>query len=206
MYSFRRCPYAMRARLAVLASGEGVSLREVVLRDKPRAMLEASPKGTVPVLVTGSEVLEESLDIMLWALGRADPQGLLTDKKQALSLIAQNDGPFKAALDRYKYPDRFDGADPEAAFGAALEVLTDWEGRLKEGNLMGAAPRLADLALLPFVRQFAHVDRARFEALPLPRLQTWLQRFLASDVFARIMIRPAPWQDGAPGVRFPVAA
>ncbi|MEM9269197.1 MAG: glutathione S-transferase [Pseudomonadota bacterium] len=206
LYSFRRCPYAMRARLALLSSGVGVALREVVLRNKPAEMLAASPKGTVPVLVGDGFVLEESRDIMLWALHQSDPEHLLADLPASERMIARNDGPFKSALDRYKYPNRFGGADPETAFQEASEILGDWEGQLAEGWLLGVRAQLADYALLPFVRQFAHVDKERFDTLPLPRVQAWLGRFLASDRFAQIMIRPDPWEQGAPVLRFPQAA
>ncbi|MEM9269961.1 MAG: glutathione S-transferase N-terminal domain-containing protein [Pseudomonadota bacterium] len=143
LYSFRRCPYAMRARLALLSSGMGVALREVMLRNKPAEMLEASPKGTVPVLVGDGFVLEESRDIMLWALHQSDPEHLLADLPASEHMIARNDGPFKAALDRYKYPNRFEGADPEAAFQEAIEILADWDGQLAGGWLLGGHAQLA---------------------------------------------------------------
>jgi glutathione S-transferase len=198
LYSFRRCPYAMRARMAVLVSGEAVEIREVVLRDKPAAMLAASPKGTVPVLVRpDGAVIAESLDIMRWALGRNDPENWLGGDDVAL--IAGNDGPFKQHLDRYKYPDRH-GSDPLHHRTAALEWLAGLDERLaRAAQLCGAKRALADIALFPFVRQFAAVDRAWFDAQPLPQVQAWLAGHIGSSLFERAMVRFAPWRpDDAP--------
>ena len=195
LYSFRRCPYAMRARLALLASGTGVELREVKLSDKPDHLLEISPKGTVPVLVLeDGEVIEESLDIMHWALARSDPYGWL--EGEDADLIARNDGPFKHALDRYKYPDRH-GSDPLEHRADGLAMLRDLEDRLaRHSSLSGDAMGLTDAAIMPFVRQFAMTDRAWFDAQTLPHLRAWLDRHLASDLFARCMVRPKPWKPG----------
>ena len=138
LYSFRRCPYAMRARMAVAVSGVHVELREVVLRDKPPEMLEASPKGTVPVLVLpDGGVLEQSLDIMRWALAHSDPKDWLTHDDQ--NLVLATDGPFKEALDRYKYPHRYDLTDGSAHRDAALMHLGDVRGDVARANsiLMG---------------------------------------------------------------------
>ncbi len=192
LYSFRRCPYAMRARLALAVSATCVELREVRLSAKPQAMLDASPKGTVPVLVLpGGNVIDESLDIMRWALARCDPEGwLLGDDPD---LIATNDGPFKRDLDGYKYPERSGAAAP-AHRESGLAFLRELEGRLADSaQLCGPARGLADAAIMPFVRQFAAVDREWFSALPLPHLQTWLDSHLASSLFETIMLRVAPW-------------
>ncbi|OBX18611.1 glutathione S-transferase [Erythrobacter sp. QSSC1-22B] len=201
LYSFRRCPYAMRARLALAISGTRCELREVRLRDKPPSLLEASSKGTVPVLVLADgTVLEESVDIMRWALARNDPEGWLA--RADADLIASCDGPFKRSLDRYKYAER-DGTDAPAhrAEGAAfLEVL---DARLAGRDQLGGQARgFSDAAILPFVRQFVAVDRAWFDAQPLARLRHWLDRHLASDLFGAIMLRVEPWAAGEPMVWF----
>jgi glutathione S-transferase len=153
LYSFRRCPYAMRARMALLVSGQAVGLREVVLRAKPRALLDASPKGTEPVLVLpDGQVIEQSLDIMLWALRRRDPENWLSGRDAGL--IAANDGPFKHHLDHYKYAGRHDG-DPLPHRAAALGLLEPLEERLAAAPfLCGPARTLTDIAIFPFVRQF----------------------------------------------------
>lgn len=192
LYSFRRCPYAMRARMALAVSGTRCKVREVALSAKPAAMLEASPKGTVPVLVLpGGGVLDESLDIMRWALGRSDPEGWLDRDDPAL--IAANDGPFKHNLDRYKYPDKH-GADPLVRRQQALAFLRDLDARLSRSDqLAGSLRGLADAAIMPFVRQFAAVDRSWFGREQLPRVQVWLDAHLRSDLFALIMAKASPW-------------
>ena len=193
LYSFRRCPYAMRARMALSSSGLEYEHREVVLRDKPPEMLEVSPKGTVPVLLTETgTVIEESLDIMRHALAVKDPEGWLEHDDP--ELVAANDGPFKHHLDRYKYATRYEGADAETHRDAALDYLRTLDARLRQTpQLFGPAMSLADAAIFPFVRQFAHTDRAWFDALDLPGLQAWLAGHLASPRFADIMVKHAPW-------------
>lgn len=210
-YSFRRCPYAMRARLAIAASGLSVELREVVLKNKPAELLAASAKGTVPVLVLpNGQVIDESLDVMLWALGQHDPYAWLEPKNaeaavatmaDMLALIAANDGAFKHSLDRYKYPHRYateqsDGDAPSFAqthrrLGATW--LCALESRLEGGYLFGSRASLADMALLPFTRQFAHTDTAWFAAQPWPCLQAWLAAFEASSLYAGVMGKHTPW-------------
>jgi glutathione S-transferase len=195
LYSFRRCPYAMRARMALLAAGVRFELREVILRDKPMEMLALSPKGTVPVLVLpGGRVIEESLDIMHWALAQHDPLGWLNGSDAAL--IAQNDGAFKYHLDRTKYPDRH-GSDTLAHRAEALRILDGLEARLaRNAYLCGPAQTLSDVALFPFIRQFAAIDAGWFAALPLPRLQDWLARHSTSPLFDAAMIRLPQWRAG----------
>ena len=195
LYSFRRCPYAMRARLALVVAGQACELREVKLSAKPEAMLAASPKGTVPVLVLADgTVIDQSLDILRWALGRNDPEGWL--RQEDAALIAVNDGPFKRDLDGYKYPERHDG-DPLAHRAAGLVFLRQLEERLKEGGqLCGSSRGITDAAILPFVRQFAAVDAAWFAGQPLPRVQAWLAAHLASELFGAIMLRVRPWSLG----------
>jgi glutathione S-transferase len=203
LYSFRRCPYAIRARLALAAAGlqpgRDVELREVTLKAKPPELLAASAKGTVPVLVLpDGVVLAESLAIMRWALAQADPQGWLMgwgSVEHALieTLLAQNDGPFKHHLDRFKYPDRYPGETSAEHRRAALAILREWSARLGGGGwLLGGRPALADWALLPFVRQFRLADPESFDQEPdLEPLQRWLLRFLEDPAFAAVM--DAPW-------------
>lgn len=195
----------MRARLALVSSGSACILREVKLSNKPAEMVAASPKATVPVLILPSaQVIDESLDIMRWALGQSDPEGWLqADATCAETLIEANDGPFKYHLDRYKYPDRYDSDPIEHRF-AGLAILSALDQRLEgQANLCGQAMSLADAAILPFIRQFVQVDRTWFDAQPLPHLQLWLARHLASDLFERIAVRLAPWSPGDPDTLFP---
>ena len=201
LYSFRRCPYAMRARMALLVSGERCILREVVLRNKPADMLAVSPKGTVPVLVLpDGQVIDQSIDIMRWALCRHDPENWLGGDDA--ELIAENDGAFKYHLDRTKYPERL-GSDPSVHREAALEILFRREARLTSNlYLCRNSPALADYATMPFVRQFAAIDRTWFASQALPHLQQWLARLEDGDLFERAMLRLAPWQAGDPPILF----
>lgn len=201
LYSFRRCPYAMRARLAVAISGTRCELREVKLSAKPDAMLAASPKGTVPVLVLpDGTVIDQSIDIMRFVLSGHDPESWLA--RDDRDLIAANDGAFKHDLDRYKYPHRH-GSDPSVHRQNGVEFLCDLEARLaSSGQLSGNARGLTDAAIMPFVRQFASVEPDWFASQPLPHLQAWLSDHLTSDLFAAIMIRPAPWTPGDPPIFF----
>ncbi|NMM79728.1 glutathione S-transferase [Acidovorax sp. SRB_14] len=209
LYSFRRCPYAMRARLALAVSGQACELREVVLRDKPRGLLQASPQGTVPVLVLpDGQVLEHSLDIMLWALQAHDPLHWLNPSvgtlEAMLAQIADCDGPFKQALDRCKYPQRYPGADVAAARAQACAWLAALDAQLAgTGHLFGGHTALADAAIFPFVRQFAGIDAAWWSAQAWPHLQRWLERWVASPLFSQTMDKYGAWKDGTPGVRFP---
>ena len=194
----------MRARLALRVSGLPYELREVALKSKPDELLAASPKGTVPVLVLpGGKVIHESLDIMRWALAQNDPDGWLTQgaSDDMLALIAGNDGEFKHALDRYKYPNRYplESGDDMKAFALAQRLeaagwLQTLEPRLSQGWLFGNRPSVADMATLPFVRQFAHTDAAWFAAESWPMLQTWLARFEASALFEAVMAKQEQWQ------------
>ena len=204
LYSFRRCPYAMRARLALYVSGVRCELREVKLGAKPGSMLAASPKGTVPVLqLPDGIVIDESLDIMRWALSRHDPEQWLDGEDSAL--VAGNDGTFKHHLDRYKYPERH-GEDSATHRAAALVFLRELDARLaRNTQLCGPARSLTDAAILPFVRQFAAVDQTWFDALPLPHLQAWLNGHVTSALFQAIMMRVAPWSAGDLPLQFPFA-
>mgnify|MGYP001166835981 FL=1 len=207
LYSFRRCPYAMRARLALLFAELLVELREIVLKNKPSQMLAISPKGTVPVLqLPEGRVIEESRDIMVWALEHNDKQGLLDAKliKQANDLLDNNDHEFKHWLDHYKYADRY----PEMSqaeyqergeiFLQSLEALLN-----KNAYLLGDSISIADIGIMPFVRQFAHVDRDVFYGLPYPKLQRWLQDWLEHPLFKQAMTKFDPWQEGDEVIIFP---
>ncbi|GAB5502812.1 glutathione S-transferase [Pyruvatibacter sp.] len=200
LFSFRRCPYAMRARMALLVSETPVRLREVVLRDKPEEMIEVSPKATVPVLLPEEgRVIDESLAIMLWALERNDPHDWLDNQQASLDLIQEADSGFKDNLDRYKYPTRYEGVDPIEQRDSGVMFLKKLDEMIApEGQLLGAEPRLADHAIFPFVRQFANTDREWFDALPLPALQKWLEGHLASDLFATTMTKYPQWKSGDP--------
>ncbi|VWX47164.1 glutathione S-transferase [Novosphingobium sp. 9U] len=202
LYSFRRCPYAMRARLALAVSGTRCELREVKLIAKPQAMLDASPKGTVPVVVLGDGgVIDQSLDIMRWALARSDPEGWLD--RDDVDLIATNDGPFKRDLDGYKYPERHDG-DAMAYRAAGLDFLRYLDAKLASSRYLAGSERgLADAAIMPFVRQFAAVDTEWFAVQTVPHVQAWLKGYLASELFVSTMIRPQPWRPGDPAIFFP---
>ena len=204
LWSFRRCPYAMRARLAIAASGCRVELREILLKDKPAPFLAASPKGTVPVVVTQTSVIEESRDVMQWALSQNDPEGWLDMPAEGHALIDACDGPFKQALDHTKYAVRFPDLDENEERAKALSHLHAWNDRLsKTAFLMGESRTLADMAILPFVRQFANTDRTWFDAQNLNPLTSWLDDFLTSGGFAAIMTKHQPWKPEQKPVMFP---
>lgn len=196
LYSYRRCPYAMRARLAMLQANRRFQTYEIVMRDKPAELLALSPKGTVPVLrLADGSVLEESLDIMQWAFEARDPQGWWNraQSDENLALLRTNDGEFKRQLDRYKYPDRYpqETAPRETARARATEtLLIPLESRLlAQRYLGGATPCATDLAIFPFVRQFAAVEPDWFAAQPLPAVQAWLAEWLASRLFEVCMTK-----------------
>ena len=209
LYSFRRCPYAMRARLAIAASGQRCELREVVLRDKPEALRLASAKATVPVLVLpDGRVIDESLDIMLWALGLHDPQEWLRgsgdELRDMLDWVAQCDGPFKKHLDRYKYPHRYDLPDGLADRALGAVFLDRLNPPLQnQPYLMGAQISLMDMAIAPFVRQFAHTDAAWFADQVWPDLQRWLAAFEVSALYLSVMDKAPAWQPGQAQQFFP---
>jgi glutathione S-transferase len=189
LYSFRRCPYAMRARMALRYSGVAVDIVEVSLKAKPAQMLAISPKGTVPVLDADGRVIDESLEIMRWALAQNDPQGWLLDGDSRIAeLIEANDHGFKVQLNRYKYAERYPEQPMEVYRAEGAVYLQRLEVLLNDRDyLLAHHPSLADIALLPFVRQFAHVDREWFAQTPYVRLQAWLQRLLESELFTSIM-------------------
>lgn len=207
LYSFRRCPYAMRARLAIYYSGQTVELRNILLKDKPASMLAASPKGTVPVLVHPSgRVVDESFDIMLWALRGHDPHRMMPETAAALhaarELIGQNDGPFKSSLNRYKYHVRFPD-HPQGTYRREGETfLETLEARLAAPYLHGETHGLADIAIFPFIRQFANVDPDWFKAAPYPKLRAWLNGLVGSRAFTEIMKKRPIWRPGTTGESF----
>ncbi|WP_236235545.1 glutathione S-transferase [Pseudomonas faucium] len=195
LYSFRRCPWAMRARLALRYAGCAVQICEVAMKNKPAELLTVSPKGTVPVLDTGAEVLEESLDIMRWALQQHDPDDwrLQADPaaaQQAEALIARNDTAFKAQVNLYKYAERYPEHSREQYRQQAEPWLATLE-QLLEGRpyLLADHPSLADAALLPLMRQFAGVEPQWFAEAAYPRLRSWLEGWLASELFKGVMAR-----------------
>lgn len=198
LYSFRRCPYAMRARLAIVTAQITVELREIDLSNKPEALLLVSPKGTVPVLqLQNGDVIDESIEIMYWALQQHDPEHWLENGEiqQARKLIVWNDGEFKYYLDRYKYADRYpERCELEYRQQGEL-FLAELEWRLNQQPfLCGHHFALADAAILPFIRQFAAVDSVWFEASPYPAVKQWLNRFLSSDLFNKVMAKYIPWK------------
>ena len=207
LYSFRRCPYAMRARLGIVFAKLQLELREITLKNKPPQMLAISPKGTVPVLqCLGGAVIEESREIMIWALEQNDPQGLLDAKVrfQANALIDKNDHEFKYWLDRYKYADRHTDMTQTEYRQRGEVFLQQLEALLAQNRyLLGASVTIADIGIMPFVRQFAHVNRDVFYSLPYPHLQRWLQHWLAHPLFLQVMTKYQPWQQEDESVIFP---
>jgi glutathione S-transferase len=203
LYSFRRCPYAMRARLAIAYSQMNVVLREVVLKNKPAAMLEVSAKGTVPVLCLGDgTIIDESLDIMKWAVAHQQGKWLSANEQQ-LTLIAHCDHVFKGWLDKYKYADRH----PENTMTYYREQCSDFlvvlEQQLRESHyLFGDQMSFADAAIFPFIRQFAHVDRQWFYQSEFTNVQRWLTLQLDSPLFQTIMFKYKPWQEEDDAVLF----
>lgn len=206
LYSFRRCPYAIRTRMVIARAGPKVELRDILLKDKPAHMIAASPKATVPVMITSEDtVLEESLDIMQWALGQADPDNWLpADKRrQILALIDECDGPFKHNLDRYKYHVRHPEHPREYYRENAAAFLQNLEDRLSSSRyLIDENPSLADIALFPFIRQFANSDRTWFDGAPYPAVQAWLKGWCDSPLFSQIMKKGDIWKAGTAGPDF----
>jgi len=192
LYSFRRCPYAMRARMALFISQTSVMIEDILLRDKPEKMLELSPKGTVPVLqLETGEVLDESLDIMYWALKNNDPENWLDFPSDIMTLIDENDGDFKKALDRYKYPVRYPDEDCSGAKERCEEFLNKLNDILSKTYFLASDYKtMVDITIFPFIRQCANTDRAWFDALDMPYLQKWLEHHLESEIFLKIMEKP----------------
>ena len=204
LYSLQHCPYAMRARLAILLAQQKVQLRAITMKNKPAEMLEVSPKGTVPVLLLNEnernqKVIEESLDIMLWALNRNDPDNLLYSQQddalpEMLKIIEENDSQFKPKLEKYKRAKRFHNDDEEQCRLECEPFIQQLEQRLAQHEyLMGAKPSLLDYALLPFVRQFSKVNRPLFLKGDYSHLQRWLSNHLQSRLFSKTMALYPLW-------------
>ncbi|MDV6347167.1 glutathione S-transferase [Nitrosomonas sp. Is35] len=197
LFTFRRCPFAIRARLAITVSGVEVDQQEVSLRAKPKEMLECSPKGTVPVLkFADGHVLEQSLDIMRWALSIHDPEHWVDDDQavmnEVMSLIKQNDETFKPALDLYKYAVRFPEHSEAYYREQAEPFLAELDTRLsKDGYLLGGRYTLADMAIFPFIRQFSNVNPDWFYASRYHYLIAWLDRLIGSELFQNVMQKEA---------------
>ena len=193
----------MRARLAIYVSNIKVQLREILLRNKAPEFLLASAKGTVPVLITQKEVIEESLDIMVWSLKQEDPEHWLNMPTEGYNWISRNDGPFKKALDHTKHAARFPDLDPKLERAKALEFLTDLN--LQIGNskwMFGKDCSLADMALLPFIRQFSNIDSPWFYSQNLPNVHKWLDYFLETNHFLQIMKKYSIWTSNNPPIIF----
>jgi glutathione S-transferase len=200
LYSFKRCPYAIRARMALKYAGIEVGIREVTLSNKPIEMIIASEKATVPILVTGSgKVIDESFDIMLWALEQSDPDNWLKpdSQQQMFYLIQQNDLEFKPILDSYKYPQNSEVGDPLFYRKQALTFLNELNAKLLNSQyLFSDNPCLADIAIFPFIRQFCMVDKDWFMQSKFKRLILWLEFFLESPLFLSVMNKYSPWKLG----------
>ncbi len=201
LYSFRRCPYAMRARLAIRYSGVTVELREIVLRNKPEHMLAISPKGTVPVLLlTNGEIVDESWGIVHWATAQQDPDNIRGSNQrieESNLLVKQNDQGFIQHLDHYKYADRFPEFPAQHYRTQAEAFLLQLEQRLERHQfLLDDRPSLADIGIFPFIRQFAHVDIDWFRQTPYKNLLRWFDHYLTSALFTDIMAKHTPWEEG----------
>ena len=205
LYSFRRCPYAMRARMALAAAGTELMLREVLLKDKPPELVAASPKATVPVLVLpDGQVIEESLDVMQWALKHSDPLGWLEGAALDSDWISECDEGFKHWLDRYKYADRHPEHTAEDYRKNAESFIQKLEDQLSVSDwVAGEAANAVDVALFPFIRQFAGVESSWWQQAPYPKVRQWLQNWLNSALFSAIMAKYPRWESGQPGERFP---
>ncbi|WP_285163097.1 glutathione S-transferase [Shewanella goraebulensis] len=209
LYSLRNCPFAMRARIAIYKSQQAVLLRDLVLSDKPAEMLLASPKGTVPVVVTpNGTVIEESYELMLWALTQGDPDDLLcADNDEAfdamLTLIYQFDSEFKRCLENYKCAKRYSESNIAECRQACEIYIEQLEKLLSQHSyLMADRESLADIALLPFIRQFARVERQWYLQSPYPNLRAWLNRYLQSKMFSKVMTKHPLWLENKEDVVF----
>lgn len=195
----------MRARMAIAYADINVGLREVVLKDKPPAMLEVSPKGTVPVVIdVDGRIIEESRDVMRWALDQNDPDAWLDGLGLDDPLISACDGDFKHWLDRYKYAVRFPEQDEIWYRGQAEAFLATLESRLGDARFLnGPSLSVTDIAIFPFIRQFANVDLKWWDRHPYPNVARWLDGLISSELFARVMNKYPQWRDGDPEIPFP---
>lgn len=198
LYTYRRCPYAMRARMALQYAGIRVEYREIELRNKPQSMLLASPKGTVPVLCVDTLVLDQSMEIMHWALKISDPDHWgETDENISQTWIEKNDGPFKVLLDQYKYPNRYPDLNQGAVLNAAIELmLKPLETALESSRyVLGNQLTWVDIAIFPFIRQFSMVNPQQFDELPFASTKQWLHHHIQSDLFNLVMHKYPVWID-----------
>jgi len=204
LYSFLRCPYAMRARMALMLNQVTVEIREIILKHKPPSMLLASPKGTVPVLINEGNVIDESRDIIDFSISQSQSPAFELPNEQQLALIDTNDNEFKSNLDRYKYHDRFVEKTQQQHRQAGEVFLQQLEDKLTNSlYLFGDKFSYADIAIFPFIRQFAHVDKSWFEQADYPHLQRWLNAFLISPAFVTVMQKLPLWQEGDVAIYFP---
>lgn len=197
LYSYRRCPYAMRARMALRYAAIQVEHREIELRNKPKSMLLASPKGTVPVLCLKDAVLDQSLDIMRWALQQSDPDDWCNvDEAIAQVWIEKNDGPFKVLLDQYKYPERNPQLNQKEVLLAAYRLMLEpMETALQtKGFLMSNQLSWVDIAIFPFIRQLSMVNAMQFDELSIPATKRWLRQHLESELFNDVMQKHPIWR------------
>ncbi|MEW6992040.1 glutathione S-transferase [Colwelliaceae bacterium 6441] len=213
LYSLRNCPFAMRARLAIFKSHQKVFLRDIVLSNKPNEMLMASPKGTVPVLVSNQfGVIDESLEIMLWAFEQSDPDDFLhknhhihspTKNTEMMSLIQVFDTQFKASLEKYKCAKRYHESNVIECRQDCEAYIKQLEQRLTEQKfLVSNKESLADIALLPFIRQFARIERQWYLQSPYPKLRHWLNHYLQSAMFTKVMAKYPLWEESQPEIIF----
>ena len=200
LYTFRRCPYAMRARFAIRSSKIIVEIREIKLQEKPLEFLKLSPKGTVPVLITNSgEVLEESLDIIYWALNKNDPHKWLAkgklENQEIIKLLDDLENKFKPNLDKYKYPSRFSGVDQYLHRDKNICFLKKLNYYLENNKSLNCEHlSLLDYAIFPFVRQFRNVDQDWFDKLNFIFLNKWINQIIDSKDFSSIMKKFKKWE------------
>jgi glutathione S-transferase len=212
LYSFKRCPYAMRARMIIFLTDIQCELREVHLKNKPQSMLDLSPKGTVPVLqIDAYKVIDESLEIVEWALGINDifkKNKILPDQEVLTKdLISLFDDEFKFHLDRYKYSVRYQDANPIQSRSKCLEILNKTENSISNSNwFFGDSVNKLDICILPFIRQFRIADTEWFDSLnEIHQVKSWLKHFLKSPLLLNIMNKNDPWQEGDQALIFPLS-
>ena len=203
LYSFRRCPYAIRVRCALLSSNVDVELREVILKDKPNEFLKVSHSGTVPCLQSRDEIIDESIDIMIWALRKNDPDGWLDMPDEGYRLVDEVEKEFKPQLDKTKYASRYPDNDNKESRRLALDYLVDFDKKIEGQFLFGDQPKLADVAIFPFVRQFANIDINWFNDFQWKKLKDWLNAFVGSNMFDKSQKKFDQWRPNADPVFFP---
>ncbi len=203
LYSFRRCPYAIRARWALLSSNIEVELREVILKDKPHEFLKVSNSGTVPCLQLKDKIIDESIDIMIWALRKNDPEGWLDMPAEGYRLIDEVEKKFKPNLDKTKYASRYPQNVSKVSTNLAIEYLINLDKKINGKFFFGEQPKLADIAIFPFVRQFANIDINWFNEFGWQKIQNWLKAFVGSNMFDKSQKKFVKWRPAAAPVFFP---